>query len=98
MSNLYDIGDVVTMYATFTDPKTNKKVSPEHVTCTVLQPRLVSPEKALTPSTTEVETGVFEATVEVDRWGRWYYAFDGEGGVQASEERSFEVRARQVPR
>lgn len=88
-----DIGDVVELEATFTDPDTGEGVDPDEVVCTVLTPDGTS-------STPEVSgsKGVYTAEVKPDKRGAWRYAFDGTGGYQASAEGVFHVRAQAVPR
>jgi hypothetical protein len=92
MRAIFHIGDLVILKAIFTDPDTKEPVDPETVVCTV--------QRGSTISTPEVtgEKGVYTAEVEIDRSGRWYFAFDGTGGHQASQEGSFSVRQQAIPR
>jgi hypothetical protein len=94
MRHIYDIGDEVTLTATFTDPETEELVDPEAVACTVL----TGAKKTLTPSVTKASKGVYIAKVQAASSGTWHYAFDGTGGHVASQEGSFEVRPQAVPR
>lgn len=91
---IYDIGDVVELEATLTDPKTEEPLEPATVTCTVNSPKAAK----TTPSVTNKGKGVYAADVEADEAGTWRYAFDGKGGHQGSEEGAFKVRARRVTR
>ena len=93
MLKFYDIGDIVTVDATFRD-EDGALASPATVEAHIKKPDGSVVE--LTPS--EDSEGVFSAEVEPDTAGDWWYSFDGEGGLQASEERRFVVRQRQVPR
>lgn len=88
-----DIGDAVNLTATFTDPETGEPVEPDEVTCTVLSPAGDTSTPVVTGS-----KGIYTAQVIPDVSGKWHYAFDGEGANQASGERRFEVRRREVPR
>lgn len=95
MTNTYDIGDLVDMFATFTDPSTGDPVTPDTVVCTVKSPA----GSEQTPTTTTTGTpGQFTAQVAPTEPGAWWYAFDGSGGEQASGEQYFVVRVRSVPR
>lgn len=100
MANTYDIGDLVEMFVTFTDPQTGEPVTPETVACTV-NPAADSTLSggALNPATVATDApGEFTAEIAPDAKGTWWYAFDGDGGAQASGENFFYVRDRQVPR
>lgn len=96
--NLYDIAETVHLTATFKHPVTKKLVDPETVTCTVRPPSATKEEDNLTPTVKKVSTGIYEAEVEADESGRWYFAFDSSGGFKAAEEKSFTVRKQNVPR
>ena len=89
----FDIGDVIELSATFTDPDTGEGVEPSEVVCTVLSP-------AGTSSTPEVSgsKGIYTAQVVPDQRGEWRFAFDGSGSNQASAESYFMVRAQKIPR
>lgn len=95
--NIYDIGDQPILTVVFTDATTKERVDPEVVVCTVRPPKAPASDY-LTPTVSKVETGVYRATIIVDRSGRWWYAFDGAGNHQGAEERSFTVRSQNVPR
>lgn len=88
-----DIGDVVELTATFTDPGTNESVDPDEVTCTVLSPAGETSTPAVSGS-----DGVYTAEVEPDADGEWRFAFDGTGENKASAEGRFSVRKRRIPR
>ena len=93
LTQVYDIGDMVKVTGTFRDSD-EVLVDPAGVECHV-----ESPDGVVTsPTVTNPSVGVYDAIVEPDSAGDWWFAFDGEGGVQASEERRFVVRERQVPR
>lgn len=95
--SVYDIGQVVVVEASFRDPKTKKLVDPQVVVATFLPPG-AKPSDALTPGVEKVKTGVYKASVQVDRAGRWWVAWDGAGLHPSAGERSFMVRERRVPR
>lgn len=94
---IYNIGDKPNLRVTFTDPVTKELVDPDVVVCTVRPPK-VSSAGYLTPAVTKISKGVYQAQVSIDRSGRWWYAFDGAGNFQGSEERSLFVRDQNVPR
>ena len=91
MSATYDIGDVVTMQAIFTD--NGEIVFPNEVTCSVKPPGRDS-------ETANVEfheeQGTYTAIVEPDVKGTWYYRFQGVGNYEAAEEGVFSVRRQRV--
>lgn len=95
--NIYNVGDSVKVKAEFRDPETKKLVDPSVVVCTVRPPE-TKPADVLTPAVTKTAVGKYEASIEVDRAGRWWVAFDGAGLHPSAEERSFVVRKQQVPR
>ena len=88
-----DIGDLVELTATFTDPDTGEAVAPKEVVCTVL-----SPDGTTSTPEASYSKGIYKAEVEPDERGKWRYSFDGTGDYQASEEGVFHVRERSVPR
>ncbi len=88
-----DIGDVVELEATFTDPKTGDMIDPDEVVCTVLAPGGISSSPEVSGS-----KGVYTAEVEPELSGKWRFAFDGTGENQASAEGEFHVRKQEVPR
>jgi hypothetical protein len=90
--NTFDIGDLVELTATFTDPDTGDPVDPDNVVCTVKKRTEVVEVAA------SGRDGVYTAQVDIDVSGWWHYSFDGEGSFQASAEQKFLVRDRTVPR
>lgn len=97
--NTYDIGDVITLTATFTDPNTEQVVEPTAVSCHVKN-------HLGEVSTLEVtnSSGVYSAELEITKGPtnlprvKWWYAFDGTGADQASQEQYIWVRRQEVPR
>lgn len=108
----YDIGDEVTMRASFTTreltdaefdtfsgdgslPAGIGENLDNAVVCHVRKPD----GTVVSVPVGHIVAGSYFAEVVVDQSGRWWYAFDGtDSGFQQSEERSFNVRRRQVPR
>ena len=93
----YDIGDRPKLNATFRDPDTNALVDPATVVCTVHPPNTTKAE-ALLPTVTKLSKGKYQAEVDADRSGDWWYAFDAAGSYKGSEERYFIVRTQRVAR
>lgn len=89
MSEIYDIGDRVTLTANFTDA--GAPVEPTTVTCSVRSPSGTT----TSPSVTNA-SGTYSAEIEPDEHGAWAYRFAGTGTYVAAEEGTFRVRRRQV--
>ena len=94
MTDTYDVGDQVTLQATFrntagvlTNPTTTtlKYKDPSGNVTTVNDGDITS-----------VSTGVKSYNVIIDEAGQWWYRFSGAGAVVAAEEQSFNVRPQQV--
>jgi hypothetical protein len=90
----YDIGDVIEMRTTITDPDTERPVEPGKVLCTVNSPSGTISE----PEVTNEGHGLYSAKVKVEEAGLWRYAFDATGKYEGVEEREFKVRPRKVKR
>lgn len=86
MEPTYDIGDRVTLSATFTED--GAAVDPDTVTCYVKHEDAAS---RTTVSSSKVGTGSYEAQVDPSTPGRWYYRFEGTGEYMAAAEGSFIV-------
>lgn len=109
-ANEYDVGDVAILRGGFSSrPLTAAElltfeatgalpaacgVDPDGVVCTVRKPDKTN----VTPAVVREAAGVYKSEQELTDAGPWHYAFDGEGGFQASGERSLRVRAQRVPR
>lgn len=89
MSEIYDIGDRVTLTANFTDA--GSPVQPTTVTCTVKAPSGMTTSSSVTNT-----SGTYSAEVEPDEQGAWYYRFAGTGTYVAAGEGTFRVRRRRV--
>ncbi len=86
----YDIGDKITLRASFTD--SDAAVDPSTVTCAVRAPD----GTPSAPSVSKAATGVYTATVLPDAAGVWFYRFAGTGAYVAAEEGTFLIRRRRV--
>lgn len=87
MTNIYDVGDVVTITGTFRDAGGNL-VDPTTVTASVRDPA----GAVTTPPVSRSSLGVYAFTVEVDANGTWYYRLEGTGTNQSAAEGQFAVR------
>lgn len=90
MAGPYDIGDEVTLEATFAVDGT--LTDPSAVTC-----RVVEPDGALqTPAATRASAGVWRAVYSPTKSGDHWYRFEGTGAAKAAEEQMFNVRPRRA--
>lgn len=92
----FDIGDAVTVSATFTD-RDGAAADPSTVTL-----RIKKPDDTVTvvnqgSLTNESAVGAWSYTVTIDQAGQWWVRWEGTGTVTAAEEEMFYVRARKVP-
>lgn len=87
----FDIGDRVTLAATFTAPGATGHVQPTTVTCTVRSPS--GTEQLLGVTNTNA---TYSAEFEPDEAGTWWYRFAGTGSYVVAEESAFSVRKRRV--
>lgn len=94
MGDTYDIGDQVTVQATFRNTA-GTKTNPTDTTLKYKDPSgnvtTVNNASLSTPS-----TGVKTYDIAVDEAGQWWYRFAGTGAVVAAEEGTFDVRPQQV--
>lgn len=94
MTDTYDIGDQVTLQATFR----NLAGALTNPTATTLKYK--DPAGNVTTvndgDLTTASTGIKTYAVVVDEAGQWWYRFSGSGAVVAAEEGSFTVRPQQV--
>lgn len=90
MAAQYDIGDKITLEASFTDA--GVLVDPTTVSCIVR-----SPSDEITERDVTGEAGHYTAEIEPNEAGTWWYRFEGTGAYQAAEEGEFAVRLRRVP-
>jgi hypothetical protein len=91
----FDIGDVVRVRTTFTDPVTTNPVDPGAVIM-----KYQKPDDTETSFTFGVDSELIKEAVgiyyvdlvpAVGEAGTWFYRFDGTGAAQSSEESSFDV-------
>lgn len=92
-SNKHDLGDLVKVSATFTDPADDDAVfDPEEVNLSFRDPS----ENVTTwtyPTNIEKEsTGVYYALIDADEAGAWYYRWWSTGDGQAAQEKTFTIR------
>lgn len=94
--NVYDIGDLVILKATFLVDET--PTDPTTVTF-----RLLRPDKTKVvyvyetdDELTSAETGIYEVQVPITKSGTWTYRFEGTGDAIAAEEASFNVRKSKI--
>ena len=89
MTTEYDIGDVVTLRATFRDAA-GALANPGAVTLSVRKPdgTLVAPA----PTATNPSVGMWEYALSPDQSGWWTYRFTGTGANAAAEEARLFVR------
>lgn len=91
----YDIGDLVTVSASFTD-RDGQAADPDAVTLTILKPDgtidVIDHDELDNP-----DVGTYEYDVDVDQERKWRYRFEGTGSVVAADEQEFTVRLRTVP-
>jgi hypothetical protein len=97
--NLYDVGDVVRMRATFTN-SAGTPVDPSSLTLQYRQ-HLSDPLSYSTVvygvgSITRVSTGSYFSDVAVNSGGEWRYRWNGTGENAAAVEEQFKVRWRTV--
>lgn len=95
MRKTFDIGDRVSLSATFKNADTDALVDPTTVVLTVEKPNGTT----VNPTVSHPSTGLYTAAVTpaTGEHGRWWYAFVGTGDVPARQERFFMVRKQQVP-
>lgn len=91
--NKHDLGDLVKVTGTFTDPdNSDAAIDP-----TVVKLSFRNPAGTVTTWTygggeiTKVSTGVYTANIDANAAGRWYYRWWSTGTGQAAEEQSFQV-------
>lgn len=86
----YDIGDLVTLTATYTDGGT--PVDPDTVTCAVKAPDGTTSA----PAVTKRSTGIYDAPLTPSQAGTYHYRFDASGTYNAVEESYLWVRDRET--
>lgn len=95
MNDVYDIGDEVTMQATF------RNEDGDLTTPTATTLRYMDPSGNVTvvnnAALTSGGTGIKKYAITVDEEGDWFFRFTGTGAVTAAEEGRFKVRPQQVP-
>lgn len=91
--NTYDVGDLVELVGTFTDPVSGDPVDPSSVVC-----RVRTPDGETTTVAANGSDGVYVAEFEVAAPGSHHYLFVGTGGHQAAGERAFYASTPRVER
>jgi hypothetical protein len=91
LSELLDVGDVVTLFADFKNTA-GAAADPTVVTVTVRKPDGTT----ATPAVTHPSLGRYEATLALDQHGTWDFRWLGTGDVAAAEEGSITVRRSRV--
>lgn len=95
MINKYDIGDVVRVECSFTNPKNaDAAIDPSVVKLTVKPPNAVGVVYTYGVDSEVIKDGVgeYHADINVTASGWWYYRWWSTGTGQAAEEGKFEVR------
>lgn len=94
MANRYDVGDLVKVTGTFTDPdNSDAAIDPTAVYCTVTDP---SGEETVYQYGVDSEvvkssTGVYTMNVDVQSTGFWYYRWWSTGTAQAAAKNTIKV-------
>ena len=94
--NVYDIGDLVILKATFLVEET--PTDPSTVTFRLLRPdktKLVYVYET-DDELTQLSEGVYEVEIPITKSGTWIYRFEGTGDAVAAEEASFNVRKSKI--
>lgn len=92
--NTHDLGDLVRVTGTFSDPDDDTVMDPAVVKLSVKDPS-ENVETFVYGTDVEVvksSTGVYYLDIDADEAGTWYYRWWSTGTGQAAEENSFEVR------
>lgn len=87
MTNIYDIGDVVTITGTFRSAA-GALVDPTAVTAEVLAPA----GTVTTPTASRTSLGVYAFTINVTAAGIWRYRLEGTGANASAGEGIFAAR------
>jgi hypothetical protein len=94
MANAYDLGDVVQLTGTFTDPlDDDAAIDPTKVYCTIREPdgTATTYEYGLDAEINKSSTGIYTMNVDADSAGVWYYRWWSTGNGKAAEEDAFRV-------
>lgn len=91
MAATYDIGDRVRITASFVN-SAGTPTNPTAVTVTVRKPD----GQTVSPTASSSVTGTWEADVDPDQHGNWFYRFAGTGALVVAEESQFYVRPRRA--
>jgi hypothetical protein len=94
--NLYDIGDLVKLSATFTVGTT--PTDPTTITLHLKDPSGNVVDYVFGVGTTIVRTsaGAYYANITPDETGLWWYRWEGAGAVQTTDEEPFRVRPQEA--
>lgn len=87
---MYDIGDVVTVTATFLN-RQGASADPTDVVCRIKDPEGLVTTVAMADLANPV-VGEWEHDVAATKAGKWHYRFEGTGAVTAASEGVFAVR------
>jgi hypothetical protein len=85
--NVYDIGALVELRGSFTDPDSGEPVDPSTVTC-----KVVAPDGSTITPTVTGSAGTYSAEVEAAQTGVYQYAMYGKEGHQAAKRGAFKAR------
>ena len=95
----YDVGDLVKVIGTFTDPDAGDAlIDPTAVFLSVKDPsgNLTTFEYDVDDDITRESEGVYSAEIDCDEAGTFYYRWFSTGLGKAAEEKSFKVDAPQA--
>lgn len=99
MANIYDVGDLVRLKATFTDPNNGDiPIDPGTVAVLYKNPAGVVTKKVFGTDSEVVKdsTGVYHIDVDIDADGQWKYRWESTGVGQAAEEAEASVQLQTV--
>ncbi|CAK0775265.1 conserved hypothetical protein [Gammaproteobacteria bacterium] len=94
MANKYELGDLVRVKGTWTDPNnSNAAIDPDVVKCSVRAPSgtVTTYTFGTDAALTKVSTGVYQMDINANAAGIWSYRWFSTGAGQAADERYFEV-------
>jgi hypothetical protein len=100
MANVYTLGELVRLTATFTDPfNSDLTIDPEEVSALLRKPSGVEATYlyGTDPALKRLSRGVYYLEVSANQTGTWYYQFLSSGEGQAADDDSFTVSETQIP-